>query len=159
MKKFIETYLNNIINEDLERFYYKNAFIDFSYLTENDHFLKRSKDKSRNNYTDDELLKIIQNGIDKFINDNAYKKYRENLGQANAKYFTIISKSHDKIKIKAQMWKNGKKEKAYAIMNDKPLVDYVCRLRTILSKDMYDYEGDIPIIVENNDEEIFIYVE
>ena len=158
MKEFIKTYLN-IINEDLERLFYKNSFIDFSYLTEKDHFLKRSKDKSRNEYTDDELLKIIQDGIDKFINDNEYKIYRDKPGQANAKFFTIISKSHDKIKIKAQMWKNGKKEKAYAIMNDKPIVDYVCRLRTILSKDMKDYKDDVPIIVENNEEEIFIYVE
>ena len=158
MKKIIETYLN-IINEDLERSYYKNSFIDFSYLTEKDHFLKRSKNKSRNEYTDDELLKIIQNGIDKFINDNTYKKYRDNPGQANAKCFTIISKSHDKIKLKAQMWKNGKKEKAYAIMNDKPLVDYVCRLRTILTKDMSDYEDDISIIVENNEKEILIFVD
>ena len=91
---------------------------------------------------DDELLKIIQDGIDKFINNNEYKIYRDKPGQVNAKFFTIISKSHDKIKIKAQMWKNGKKEKAYAIMNDKPIVDYVCRLRTILSKEMKDYNKE-----------------
>lgn len=157
MKEFIKTYLT-IINEDLERSYYKNSFIDFSYLTEKDHFLKRSKDKTRNEYTDDELLKIIKDGIDKFIGDNAYKKYRDNPGQANAKFFTIISKSHDKIKIKAQIWKNGKKEKAYAIMNDKPIVDYVCRLKTILTNDMNDYKNDVPIIVENNEDEILIYV-
>lgn len=44
-------------------------------------------------------------------------------------------------------------------MNDKPIVNYVCRLKTILVKDMFDYEGDIPIIVENmENENIIIYV-
>lgn len=104
MKNFINSYLK-IINEDLSRTYYKNVFIDFSYLTEKDHFNIRSNDKKRNEYTNDELMKIIQNGIDKFINDNEFKKYRDNPGQINAKFFTIISKSHNKIKIKAQIWK------------------------------------------------------
>lgn len=52
MKKIIQIYLN-IINEDLKRSYYKNSFIDFSYLTENNHFLKRADDKLRNPYTED----------------------------------------------------------------------------------------------------------
>lgn len=157
MKNLIDNYLK-IINEDLTRTYYKDAFIDFSYLTELEHFNKRASNKVRNNYSDEELLKIIQDAIDKFINDNIYKQYRDNSGQANAKFFTIISKSHDKIKIKAQLWKNGKKELAKAIMNDKPIVNYVCRLKTILTKDMHDYPGDIPLIVENS-EEILILVD
>lgn len=150
MKNLIKNYLK-IINEDLNRTYYKNAFIDFSYLTEKDHFNIRSNDKNRNTYSDEELMKIIQDALDKFISDNAFKRYRDNPGQINAKYFTIISKSHDKIKIKAQIWKNGKKELAKAIMNDKPIVNYVCRLKTILVKDMIDHNGDIPIIVEEFD--------
>lgn len=157
MKNFVDNYLK-IINEDLTRTYYKDAFIDFSYLTELEHFNKRASNKVRNNYSDEELLKIIQDAIDKFINDNIYKQYRDNPGQANVKFFTIISKSHDKIKIKAQLWKNGKKELAKAIMNDKPIVNYVCRLKTILTKDMHDYPGDIPLIVENS-EEILILVD
>lgn len=158
MKNFIDTYLK-IINEDISSMYYKNAFIDFSYLTEVNHFNKRASNKNRNVYSDDELIKIIQDGIDKFINDDVFKQYRENPGQENAKFFSIISKSHDKVKIKAQMWKNGKKERIKAIMNDKPIVDYMCRLKTILTKDMFDYKDDISIIVENNKNEIFIYVD
>lgn len=158
MKNFKDAYLK-IINEDLERTYYKNTFIDFSYLTEKDHFIFRSKNKSRNTYSDEEIMKIVKDGIDKFITDNAYKQYRDNPGQANAKFFTIISKSHNKIKIKAQIWKNDKKELANAIMYDKPIVNYVCRLRTILTKDMIDYKEDIPLIVENmENENIMIYV-
>jgi len=151
MKNFINNYLK-IINEDLTRTYYKNAFIDFSYLTELDHFNKRASNKVRNNYSDEELLKIIQDAIDKFVNDNAYKQYRDNPGQVNAKFFTIISKSHDKIKIKAKIWKNSKKELAKAIMYDKSVVNYVCRLKTILTKDMHDYTSDIPLIVEDSGE-------
>ena len=148
MKNFIDNYLK-IINEDLTRTYYKNAFIDFSYLTELEHFNKRASNKIRNNYSDAELLKIIQNAIDKFITDNAYKQYRDNPGQAN-------SKSHNKIKIKAKIWKNSKKELAKAIMYDKPVVDYVCRLKTILTKDMHDYVNDIPLIVEDTEEILII---
>ena len=158
MNKFNKIYFK-IINEELTRTYYKNAFIDFSYLTQVNHFNKRIANKNRNIYTDDEILTIIKAGIDKFINNNEYKKYRDNPGQINAKYFTIISKSHDKIKVKAQLWKNSKKEKADAIANDKPIVDYVCRLKTLLTKDMFDYKGDIPLIVENNEDEIPIYVD
>lgn len=158
MNKFNKIYFK-IINEELTRTYYKNAFIDFSYLTQVNHFNKRIANKNRNMYTDDEILTIIKAGIDKFINNNEYKKYRDNPGQINAKYFTIISKSHDKIKIKAQLWKNSKKEKADAIANDKTIVDYVCRLKTLLTKDMFDYKGDIPILVENNEDEIPIYVD
>lgn len=158
MNKFINTYLK-IIYEDISPIYYKNTFIDFSYLTQVNHFNKRIADKNRNIYTDDEILTIIKAGIDKFINNNEYKKYRDNPGQINAKCFTIISKSHDKIKIKAKLWKNGKKEKIKAIINDKPLVDYVCRLQTLLTKDMFDYKDDIPLIVENNEDEIPIYVD
>ena len=157
MKKITQTYLK-IINEDLTRLYYKNSFIDFSFLTEDDHFLKRVNDRSRNPYSEDQILKIIHDGIDSFIEDNRYKIYRDNPGQKNAKLFSIISKSHDKIKIKVMLWKNSKKEKADAILYDKPIVDYMCRLKTILTNDMYDYKNDVPIIVENNEDEILIYV-
>lgn len=57
------------------------------------------------------------------------------------------------------IWKNSKKEKADAIINDKPIVDFMCRLKTILTNDMYDYKDDIQIVVENNENnEILIYV-
>lgn len=157
MKKIIQTYAN-IIQEDLSRTYYKNTFIDFSYLTENNHFLKRVKDKSRNIYGEDQIVKIIHDGIDAFINDNKFKVFRENPGQRNAKLFSIVSKSHDKIKIKAMIWKNSNKEKADAIINDKSIVDYVCRLKTILTNDMTDYPNDISIIVESSNE-ILIFVD
>lgn len=127
MKKIIQAY-ENIIQEDLSRTYYKNTFIDFSYLTENNHFLKRVKDKSRNIYSEEQIVKIIHDGIDTFIKDNKFKVFRENPGQRNAKLFSIVSKSHDKIKIKAMIWKNSNKEKADAIINDKPIVDYVVRV-------------------------------
>ena len=76
MNKFINTYLK-IIYEDISPIYYKNTFIDFSYLTQVNHFNKRIADKNRNIYTDDEILTIIKAGIDKFINNNEYKLIRK----------------------------------------------------------------------------------
>ena len=149
MKCLMQNYLN-LIFEDIQPMYYKNSYIDFSYLTEMNHFSKRAANKKRNIYSDNEIVKIVQNAIDKFITDSTFKKYRDNPGISAAKNFTIISKSHDEIKIKAKIWKNGKRERINAIMNDKPIVDYVCRLITILTKDMVDYTNDISLIVENN---------